>query len=495
LTAAQYRKTLAALGLPLPAGDRAADAVFGSEVGAHGFRNGADRRDLTLPAVEQLVANATKVAETAAANPAVLASCLRANLGGDEACMRGFIADFGRKALRRPLSSVEQADALAYFESESAAQGAQGALVQLVRTWLLSPAFLFRSELGAPATAGATELDAYERASALSYLILDGPPDEALYKAAADGALMDPARAQAEARRLVRAAAGAPGLQEMFLEWWGADQTASVDKDPKVFPAWTAAVAQESEDTARLFVQHVLADPQPRWRALLTTESTILTDRVARLEGLPSGPKTPSWGALPAGQRAGLLTHPAFLASVATAAGTDVVHRGIFVRQRLLCGDLPPPPPDVNAVAPDPDPKRTRREQFEQQHSIAACATCHRLIDPLGLAFETYDGIGQYRTTENGKPIDPRGEIVGSTSTNVNFESAVDLAAKLAQSAEVSACAVRQAFRYAVGRRERDADRCLLDRLTSAFARTDGDLVEFVAAMAGDRDFFRRTAQ
>jgi hypothetical protein len=143
----------------------------------------------------------------------------------------------------------------------------------------------------------------------------------------------------------------------------------------------------------------------------------------------------------------------------------------VFVREQLLCNPLPAPPPNVGEP-PEPEPGMSTRERFELHSSETACAGCHQLIDPLGFAFENYDGIGRYRTMEEGQLIDAEGALV-STDVDGPFSGVPGLAQKLSESEQVKLCATRQWFRYTLQRFEQEADGCSMQALVDDFAASN----------------------
>ena len=140
--------------------------------------------------------------------------------------------------------------------------------------------------------------------------------------------------------------------------------------------------------------------------------------------------------------------------------------RGKFIRESLLCQEVPPPPPGVNTAAVDQptDKPMTKRQRLEIHRSDAKCAGCHALMDPLGLPLESFDAIGAYRTTDNGLPVDPVSDFDGKA---VADSRALGMAAS--QSVNVAQCLVRKYYAYAVGHPERDEDGSVLNALAAAF--------------------------
>lgn len=167
---------------------------------------------------------------------------------------------------------------------------------------------------------------------------------------------------------------------------------------------------------------------------------------------------------LPATRKAGFLAQGAALANYAHQDQSSPMLRGVFVRKRLLCEELPPPPDNVHNTPSDPSPTATTRERLAKHATAPECSGCHQAIDPIGRGFENFDGIGAYRTMESGKAIDASGEIVGVP--NGKFTGVPELAAKLASLDQTRACLARQWLRFACGRGEGADDAALLAEVT-----------------------------
>jgi hypothetical protein len=198
----------------------------------------------------------------------------------------------------------------------------------------------------------------------------------------------------------------------------------------------------------------------------------------------------------PASQgRSGILTQAGFLAVQAHPDQTSPVLRGKFVRSKLLCQPPPPPPPDVNITPPDINAGGTARERFSAHLTAgSSCNGCHAMMDPIGLAFENFDALGQYRTTDAGETIDASGMILAANDASLagGFNGVRELATKLAASDQVRDCVATQWFRFAGGRSEGDADACSLGTLQEAFAASGGDLTELVVATTQTDAFWYR---
>jgi len=157
--------------------------------------------------------------------------------------------------------------------------------------------------------------------------------------------------------------------------------------------------------------------------------------------------------------------------------------RGSFIRTRLLCQPIPAEPPAVPPPGPSPPGNSTTRERYQAHASNPACATCHVLMDPLGFPFEAYDGLGVFRRSENGKPIDTSGEV---TATDVDgpVTDALALSRRLAASERTRACFTGRWYELATGHQRSDADACRTDELDRAFRSSDGKVKQLLIDLA-----------
>jgi len=216
---------------------------------------------------------------------------------------------------------------------------------------------------------------------------------------------------------------------------------------------------------------------------LFTSKTVFLSPRLAPLYG--SAAPAADFAPVELADRAGILTQPALMALLAHSEQSAPVLRGVFVRQRLLCLDVPPPPPSVNTTPPDPDPTATTRERFRQHTASSECSGCHQLFDGLGFGLEGYDQLGRYRTSENGLALDTSGEVYGTNKAELDgaFNGAAELSARLSTSQTVKDCIATTWYRYAVGRSLTERDACSLDQTRSAFTSSAGDLRELLVAI------------
>jgi hypothetical protein len=317
-------------------------------------------------------------------------------------------------------------------------------------------------------------------------------PDDALRTAAENDELTSKDAIATEVQRML----SDPKAREVVAHfndlWLTLDQYDTIEKDPKVFTTFTADIVPLMNEETHRFLDHLIWDGEGDVNSLLTAPYTFLNAKLASYYGV-TGPAGTAFERVDTGafNRFGLLTQGGLLSVLGKANQTAPVQRGKFVRERLLCADLPPPPPDIMIKPPDVSPTLSTRERFAAHRSDASCNTCHKLMDPIGLTLENYDGAGRYRAEENGKAIDASGEILESDVTGT-FDGAAGLAGKLASSATVKACVARSWFQYAYGRAQTTADACTLALVDQKFKDSGYKFKDLVVALTETDAFLYR---
>ncbi len=486
LTATQYRNTLTdVFGEDLPRTPVEPDTnpyLF--------YSIGAATTEVSETGVEQYAEAAFLVAEAVFADPARRARVLTCE-PADEACLDAYVRGLGRRLFRRPLGEDEVAQWLAVARDTAGDDPLVGA-ESVLAGMLQSPAFLYRAEVGEPA--GATNrYTSWEMAARLAFLLTDAAPDDALLDAAARGELLDDASLEAHARRLLETPRAREAVQAFFAQYFDLGGLRDVDLDPAQYPGFSPGLLRAMETEVRLLVDDVVFRRGGDVRTLFSAPRAYVNRDLAALYGVDApgatatafvpvefGPETP---------RAGLLTLGAFLTMNAHRTETSPTLRGKFVRERVLCQEVPPPPPDVDLnLERRADSPPTLRERLEEHRSNPTCAGCHAFIDPPGFLFEHYDSMGRYRETAEGHPIDSSGDLDGLPLTD-----ALDLADVIADDDRVGKCIARQLFRYASGRLEARAERPALKALERAFAESGYDFRALLVALVLS-DAFRLVA-
>lgn len=476
--------------------DRSVSQLLGDSGGAQGaWVTGTDLsgfdNDATALATQPTHINQFTQSAEAAAQRALrrLTELLPCAPTADDACADTFIESFARRAYRRPLLAGDRSRLRAIYKEGKVLGGFSLGIQLIIETVLQSPAFLYRIEGlrdAAPKPGAIIPLTPQERATRLSFFLWGSPPDAALAVAADTGKLDTDADLQSQIDRLLADPRARQMGREFHEQWLELNETRGITRDPKLFPTFRPHWPEAIIAGTQAFVSHVMFDsPVGTLGHLLTADFAFATFETATLLDV-RGPKgdAPEKVTTDKTQRAGLLTDLALLTGQAKFNRTAPVFRGKFVRERLLCQNLLPPPADLQIDLPKPDPKLTTREMFAQHSVNPACKGCHAMMDPIGFGFETYDAIGRYRQTENGKAIDARGELLGTQVSDGTFVGAVGLAQKLSQSPDVAACMTRQWFRFAFGHAEGPLDQCALADIQTRFSAGGFNLRQLLVAIA-----------
>ena len=442
------------------------------------------------------------VARQAVARLPALLPCDPAR-AGEATCARAFVTGFGRRVFRRPLTADEVSTYQALFQAgrndgDSEGDFAAGARLVL-QAMLQSPHFLYLMEPRPAAGQGGAvaPVPPFAMATRLAFFLWNSTPDDALLAAAEAGRLSTRADVAAQVTRMLVDRRFGDSISSFHLQWLDLTELGSVEKRTKFYPLFTHELrGQMREETVR-FVDHVVREGDGRLDTLLGAPYSIVGGKLYELyglgkrEGADAGWKQVD---LSAAHRAGLLTQASVMTAHAHWDKSSLVLRGKLIREKLFCTVLPPPPPDVNNTLPQADPKVSTRERFEDHRLDFGCAKCHKLIDPLGIPFENYDGIGAWRTTDGPAPVDPTSEIEGTAASNGPVKDALELTRKLAGSNEVRDCLALQWFRYAIGRDEQPADDASLAQARRAFRESGFKVPALIGAIALTDSFrYQRT--
>jgi hypothetical protein len=406
---------------------------------------------------------AESLATFAVSDAALLNKILPANLPAEaQAKGRAVIAALAERAYRRPLTAVEADELwLLWKDAPSYVQNAdafKAGVEVLLSALLQSPFFIYRPELGTAESTGAFSLTPFEVASKLSYSLVDTLPDEELLSAAKSGKLETTDQIVQQAGRLMKSPAAALSLNHFHEQLYRLGSFDKVQKDAKLFPEFGSGMSGFLKEEARLFLADLVQAEKPA-SAILTATETFANEATAALYGI-AGVKGPGFSRvqLDGKQRSGLLTQLGFLAANAGSREPDPIHRGVFISQNLLCKTLPPPAANVPPVPTSGG--TTNRQRVEAHTGKGTCgATCHGgLINPLGYAFESFDAIGRFRSTDNGAPVDASGEYAELEAGPVRFTDAVELNRQLAQSRDFHDCYLENWLQYLWARSKHDGD-------------------------------------
>lgn len=417
---------------------------------------------------------------------------------GQMACLESFLATFAPRAYRRPLTPTELQRLRDAFQIGAQTTGGFAAGIQTVlETILQSPQFLYREELGPPGAAlaagASVHLTDYEIASELSFLLTGSIPDAQLWSAVGHGQFRDAADRQREATRLLATAAAKDAMRAFMHEWMATGRLASLSKDAKFYPTFNAQMAASMATELDGFYDNVLWSGAGSLRELFTSNHSFADETLATLYGLQTVASGLSPVTLDPNLRRGILSRAGYLAVHADFDSSGPIARGVFVLQSILCLPPPPPPPNVPPAIPAGDPKVqgiTTRQRFDEHVSSPFCASCHTAIDGIGFGFEEYDGIGAYRTTENGRPVDSSGTVLGTGEIDGKYHGLSELAPKIAGSHHLVDCFVKQTYRYAMGQVEPEGS-ADIDGLGGSFS-ADTRLTDLLMSIVSNPMFVER---
>ncbi|MCB9548943.1 MAG: DUF1592 domain-containing protein [Myxococcales bacterium] len=484
LTPTQYRHTVQdLLGLPDADPDLAPDPAPA----------------LSLLGAEKFAAAARRLAAEVDVSPAGLSPCDPLEVGED-ACGQAFRHDLAERLFRRPpsLAVLDWLDAV--WATLPDDEGFEGRARLLVEVALQSPAFLYHLEQGeadARLPAGVIRLDDHSLANRLAYALWDAPPDATLRAAADAGRLQDPAEIGRQAERLLADPRGRTRVLAFFRQWLELERVPAATKSAELLPDWSPALAAAMVAESEALIERAVFEGGGLAGLLLGTDA-LVDAPLAALYGVDAPVGAPAWRPLDATQRAGILTRAAFLTLKAGPAVKSPIHRGAFIRRRLLCLPMPPPPASVLDVPitrggqGDDGGPVSLRELVERRTAGPECQGCHAAINPIGFTLDHYDALGRFEVEESGYdrqrgapytvPIDARGRL-----PDADFLGAIDggvaLSQALAESEMVSDCFADQWFAYFFARpATADEDACSVEHLRAAFRASGGDFLALVRA-------------
>lgn len=412
---------------------------------------------------------------------------------GEAACAAEFIETVGARAFRRPLTADDVARYHGLWRQVTEETDFRTGIRWTLTALLQSPHFLYRSELGVR-DGEAFALTDHELASELSYLAWDTMPDAELTQLADAGELSDPAVLEAQVARLLADPRARHTLGDFVDSWLHLELLDQVTRDD---PALTPQIRQHMRGETQRYVASI-ADDEGTLDDLFLSDHTYVTDELAAHYGIDAdgpadseGYRRTDLGGTPYG---GLLTQGSLLTSHALPTGSSPIHRGILVRERMLCQDLPPPPANLDTSPPAVDDTKSTRDRYSQHSEDPACAACHSLIDPIGFAFEGFDGVGRSRDNDNGHPIDDSGWIEQSPTSDSEFLGTPGLAEALVDGGDLQSCYVEMWTRYGFGTQARGLS-CAGEQLASSYDRGTLPLTAGLSGLVEFPHFTRRVGE
>jgi uncharacterized protein DUF1592/uncharacterized protein DUF1588/uncharacterized protein DUF1587/uncharacterized protein DUF1585/uncharacterized protein DUF1595 len=422
----------------------------------------------------------------------VLAPCPTAV--GSPACLETFARAFARKAYgRSPTEDEVQRLLTAAATGDSYANSVQ----LIVETVVQSPYLLYATELGpdAPVSAPTIALTPQEVASQLSLLLTGARPDDDLMRAADENRLSTRTDLTSAVVRLMATPRAKDQLQLLVKGWIDTGPVATAPKNPDTFPAFTPEVAAAMQEELDVFIDTKVAGGQGTFASLLSDTSAHIPAPLRAIYGADLVSQN-GISVLDSKKRQGILSLPGVLTYHSADQHSGPIERGLLVRRQLFCQDVPAPPDSVlQRIAQNPidptDTAKTTRQKYEQHKTEAFCAACHDQFDAIGFGFEEMDGLGRFRTLENGHPVDSSGAL-SNTDVDGTFVGVAELSQKLAASGSFETCFVRQFFRFAESRVPESTEQCLVDDWAGKFVKSGGHFKDLIVIYVTEAGFITR---
>ena len=356
--------------------------------------------------------------------------------------LKKFAFTFVEAAFCRPLTEEQKQ---LYIEGLfKSAKSPEQAVKRVVLFTLKSPQFLY------PELRETEKPDDFAFASRLALTLWDSIPDKKLMQAATSGKLRTPEQIRAEAQRMLGDPRTKAKLHGFFHHWLELERAEGNAKDMKVFPGFDDSVLADLRESLFEFLDQVVWSPQSDYRQLLQADYLLLNDRLGKFYGKPVQGGDFQQVAFDPKQRAGVVTHPYLLASLASSRATSPIHRGVFLTRNIVGLSLRPPPMAVTFDESHFNPKLTMREKITELTRNKSCMTCHSTINPLGFSLENFDAIGRWRTQDNNKPVNASGEFADDEGKVVHLSGPRDIVNYVASSPYGHRAFIRQLFNHFV---------------------------------------------
>ena len=380
----------------------------------------------TLPHLQDLSIvgpqKVTGVAETAIRQRVF--TCRPTSAAEETPCAKQIVTELARHAYRRPVTVEDLEGLMAFYEKGQAGAGFEAGVRTALQAILVSPAFLFRLEriqknVGSGQNYRVGDL---ELASRLSYFLWTTPPDEELIAVATSGKLSDPSVLDKQVRRML-ADPRAESLSTKFAaQWLRLTDVERIDPNFMLFPYFDSTLSKAMRRETELLFDSIVRGDRSVFD-LLNADYTFVNERLAKHYGIPNIVGSSFRRVkLSDESRRGILGHGSILLETSVPDRTSPVIRGKWVMEVLLGMPPPPPPPNVPLLTETKAVANgkvlTVRERMETHRSNPACNSCHRMIDPIGLALENYDATGMWRTKDGDALIDASSTMYDGTALN-----------------------------------------------------------------------------
>ena len=417
--------------------------------------------------------------------------------GEEEACATGIVRRLAGAAYRGPVEGEDLRDLMAFYEQGREKVDFENGIRLALQAILASPRFLFRLEQ-APATrqAGrAYRVGDVELASRLSFFLWGTVPDAELVQRAMAGQLQAPGVFETQVRRMLADPRSEAVSTRFAAQWFRLQDLDKIVPDYLFYPDYDFTLAAGFRRETELFFDSLVREDRSLLD-LLTADYTFVNERLARHYGIPNVVGSEFRRVTVPDERRGILGHGSVLTLTSVSDRTSPVLRGKWVMEVLLGSPPPPPPPNVPALE-DTKPAASGRllsvrERMEEHRKNPACSSCHKVIDPLGLALENFDPTGAWRIKDNEVPVDPVGELYDGTT----IDGPAALRRAIVRHKDAFLLSFTESLMtYALGRRVEHSDMPVVRAIVRDAERSGFRLSSFILGVATSAPFRMRAAE
>jgi mono/diheme cytochrome c family protein len=488
--------------VPVKGGPREVAAAFLAKSAAQGgarlqhfLRSNVDTTDhLGLPHLESVTIlgpfDASGVGDTPTRQRIFV--CRPTRPAEEAPCARKIIATLTRRAYRRPVTDAELEDLVAFYEVGRRAGSFETGIERALRSILASPKFVLRLERHPAELPGGAvyRISDLELASRLSFFLWSSIPDDQLLEAATQGKLKTPAGIEREVRRMLADPKSEALISNFAGQWLQLRNLRAAIPDQNDFPDFDDNLRQAFRRETEMLFESIMREDRSVL-TLMNADYTFANERLAKHYGIPNVYGS-QFRRVPVRDEArkGLLGHGSMLMVTSHPDRTSPVLRGKWILENLLGTAPPPPPANVPPLEESQGQEpRTVRQQMEAHRKDPACAGCHRLMDPLGIAMENFDAVGAWRTRDADAPIDAGVEIFDGT----HVSGAVSLREALLKRSDVLVGTfTERLLTYALGRRLEYYDRPTIRAIVRDAARNDYRFSSVMLGIVNSTPFQKR---
>ena len=417
--------------------------------------------------------------------------------GEELSCARQIVRRVATDAFRGPVAETDFAALMRFFEDGRTERGFEAGIGLALEAILASPQFLFRMEPSratpqkgsAPAMSRGYRIGDRELASRLSFFLWGAGPDAELLKVVSQGGLRLPGAIEKQVRRMLADPRSEALATRFASQWLRLNDVDQMLPDALLYPYFDHSLGQAFKRETELFFDSIVREDR-NVLDLLTADYTFVNERIARHYGIPNVVGPAFQRVTVPDYRRGILGHGSILTLTSVADRTSPVMRGKWVMEVLLGSPPPPPPPDVPAFeatkAAVGGKLLSVRERMEEHRRNPACTSCHRVIDPLGLALDNFDVTGKWRIKDNEVPIDASGDLYDGTKMN----GPAGLREALLKHQDVVLLSfTERLMTYALGRRLEPSDMPAVRAVVKDAARNGYRLSSFVQGIVNTAAF------